>query len=154
MRMIKVMVLSLVLAVSSLFGAEQKVVFDVTTGDEAKIEKGLVRTINGLVKYYDANKIDYKIVVVISGKAYKYFVKDLNNSPFKGKLKVERAQTSLAPKLQQLHDKGVEFDMCQAGMKAHGIDKRSLYSYVVTEKNKSVYLIQWQNRGYAYLPVH
>jgi len=154
MRMIKVMVLGLLLSVGSLIAAEQKVVFDVTTGDAAKIEKGLVRTISGLVKYYDANEIDYKIVVVISGKAYKYFVNDLKDSPYKGKMKVARAQTNLAPQLQKLHDQGIEFDMCQAGMKAHGINKKSLYSYVVTEKNKSVYLIEWQNRGYAYLPVH
>ena len=154
MRMIKVMLLGLLLSVGSLIAAEQKVVFDVTTGDAAKIEKGLIGTINGLVKYYDTNNINYKIVVVISGKAYKYFVNDLNNSPYKGKLKVARAQTHLAPQLQKLYDKGVEFDMCQAGMKARGINKTSLYSYVVTEKNKSVYLIEWQNRGYAYLPVH
>jgi len=154
MRMIKVMLLGLLLSVGSLIAAEQKVVFDVTTGDAAKIEKGLIGTINGLVKYYDTNNINYKIVVVISGKAYKYFVNDLNNSPYKGKLKVARAQKNLAPQLQKLYDQGVEFDMCQAGMKARGINKTSLYSYVVTKKNKSVYLIEWQNRGYAYLPVH
>jgi len=154
MRMIKVMLLGLLLSVGSLIAAEQKVVFDVTTGDAAKIEKGLIGTINGLVKYYDTNNINYKIVVVISGKAYKYFVNDLNNSPYKGKLKVARAQKNLAPQLQKLYDQGVEFDMCQAGMKARGINKTSLYSYVVTAKNKSVYLIEWQNRGYAYLPVH
>ena len=121
--MIKVMVLGLLLSIGSLIAAEQKVVFDVTTGDSAKIEKGLIGTISGLVKYYDTNKIDYKIVVVISGKAYKYFVNDLNNSPYKGKLKVARAQKNLAPQLQKLYDQGVEFDMCQAGMKAHGINK-------------------------------
>ena len=154
MRMIKVIILGLLLSLGSLVAAEQKVVFDLTTDDADKIEKNIVRTINGLVSYYEANEIEYSIVVVISGKAYKYFVEDLKNSPYIGKMKVARAQTKLAPQLQKLHDKGVEFDMCQAGMKIHGIEKKVLYNYVVTTKNKSVYLIQWQNRGYAYLPVH
>jgi len=154
MRIFKGVILGLLLSLGSLVASEQKVVFDVTTGDVDKLEKGLVRTIDGLVAYYEANDIEYKIAVVISGKAYKYFVKDLKNSPYKSKLKVARAQKKLAPQLQQLHTKGVEFDMCQAGMKARGIDKKVLYNYVVTTKNKSVYLIEWQNRGYAYLPVH
>jgi len=154
MRMFKMVILGLLLSLGSLVASEQKVVFDVTTGDVDKLEKGLIRTIDGLVAYYKANDIEYKIAVVISGKAYKYFVKDLKNSPYKSKLEVDRAQKKLAPQLQHLHAKGVEFDMCQAGMKARGLDKKVLYNYVVTTKNKSVYLIEWQNRGYAYLPVH
>ena len=154
MRMIKMIVIGLLFILSSLVASQQKVVFDVTTGNADKIQKGVVQTINGLVSYYEENKIEYRIVVVISGKAYKYFVSDLKNSPYKGKLKVVRAQKKLASKLQKLHLKGVEFEMCQAGMKARGIDKTVLYDYVVSDKNKSIYLIEWQNRGYAYLPVH
>jgi len=154
MRIIKMLIFGLLLSLGSLVAAEQKVVLDVTTGNADKIQKGVVQTINGLVAYYKENKIEYSIVVVISGKAYKYFVSDLKNSPYKGKMKVARAQKKLASQLQQLHAKGVEFDMCQAGMKARGIDKTVLYDYVVSDKNKNIYLIEWQNRGYAYLPVH
>ena len=153
--MIKTLVLGILLSVGSLFAAEQKVVFDLTSGDEAKIAKHLVRTVEGLATYYKANDIDYKVVVVISGKAYKYFVEDLKNSPFKGKLKVAKAQKKLAPLLAKLHSEyGVEFDMCKAGMSARNIDKKALYNYVKTDLNKSVYLIKWQNEGYAYLPIH
>jgi len=154
MQFLKIVLVGLLLSVSSLIAAEQKVVFDVTTGDADKIQKHLIGTIKGLVEYYEINKVEYKIAVVISGKAYKYFVEDLKNSHYKGKMKVSRAQKKLAPQLKALQNQGVEFDMCQAGMKARGIDKKVLYSYVVTDKNKSVYLIEWQNRGYAYLPVH
>jgi len=44
--------------------------------------------------------------------------------------------------------------MCSIGMKARGIDKKVLYNFVSAEKGKSVYLIEYQNAGYAYLPVH
>ena len=155
MRIIKRVILGLLLSLTSLMAAEQKVVFDLTSGDVATIEKHLIKNIEGLAGYYKANDIDFKAVVVISGDAYKYFVQDLENSRFKGKLKVARAQKTLEPRLEKLHTKyGVEFDMCKAGMKARNIDKKVLYSYVKTDLNKSVYLIKWQNEGYAYLPVH
>ena len=154
MSMIKRVLMGLLLTGMSLMAAEQKVVYDLTTGNADLLEKGLVRSINGLLDYYEANKIDHKIVVVISGKAYKYFVADLKDSPYKGKMKVSRAQKRLAPALQRLSKAGVEFDMCQAGMKARGIKRASLYPYVKAELNKSVYLVKWQNEGYAYLPVH
>ncbi len=155
MRMIKTLMMALLLSLSSLMAVEQKVVFDLTSGDVATIEKHLIKNIDNLAEYYKANKIDFKAVVVISGNAYKYFVEDLANSPFKGKLKVARAQKKLAPLLAKLHTTyGVEFDMCKSGMKARKIDKKVLYGYVKTDLDKSVYLIKWQNEGYAYLPVH
>jgi len=155
MHFLKTVVLGLLLSLTSVMASEQKVVFDLTSGDADKIEKHLVKTIEGLASHYHATNTDYKVVVVISGKAYKYFVKDLKNSPYKGKIKVARAQKRLSSRLEALHTKyGVEFDMCKAGMKARGIDKKILYSYVKSDLNKSVYLIKWQNEGYAYLPIH
>ena len=155
MHAIKSLIFLAIFSMGTLFASEQKVVYDVTTGDAAKIEKNLVGSIESITKYYEKNHIEYKIAIVISGKAYKYFVKDLDNSPFKGKLKVQRAQKKLAPLLTELHSKyDVSFKMCSAGMKARNIDKKVLYKFVDAEKTKSVYLIEYQNSGYAYLPVH
>lgn len=155
MKIVKTVLLGLLLSLTSLIAAEQNVVFDLTSGDVVKIEKHLIKNIEGLAGYYKANDIEFKAVVVISGSAYKYFVKELKDSPFKGKMKVARAQKRLAPLLEKLHTQyGVEFDMCKAGMKARKIDKKVLYNYVKTDLNKSVYLIKWQNEGYAYLPIH
>ena len=155
MKLIKTVVLGLLLSFTALFAFEQKAVFDLTSGDEAAIEKHLIKNIEGLAAYYRANDIDFKAVVVISGNAYKYFVRDISNSPFKGERELPRAQKKLAPLLERLHSEyHVEFDMCKAGMKARGIDKKVLYDYVKSDLTKSVYLIKWQNEGYAYLPVH
>ena len=138
-----------------LFAAEQKAVFDLTTGDAATIEKHLVKNIEGLARYYQANDISFKAVVVISGNAYKYFVHDLEHSPFRDETELTGTQKKLAPLLAKLHrEYQVEFDMCRAGRRARNIDMKVLYDYVQSDKNKSVYLIMWQNRGYAYLPVH
>ena len=155
MRLTARVAAGLLLSFTLLFAAEQKAVFDLTTGDEATIEKHLVKNIEGLARYYKANDISFKAVVVISGKAYKYFVRDLEHSPFRDEADLARAQKKLAPLLAKLHrEYKVEFDMCQAGREARNIDKAVLYDYVKSDRNKSVYLIMWQNRGYAYLPVH
>ena len=147
--------LGVLLSSTLLMAAEQKVVFDLTSGDEATINKHLIGNIEALGEYYRANGINFKVVVVISGDAYKYFVKELDNSPYKDNPQVTQAQKRMAPLLAKLNTKfGVEFDMCKAGMKARHIDKKVVYSYVKTDLNKSVALIKWQNAGYAYLPVH
>ena len=155
MNAVKSLIFLSIFFMGTLFASEQKVVYDVTTGDAAQLEKALVGSIESITTYYKKNHIEYKIAIVISGKAYKYFVQDLDNSPFKGKLKVQRAQKKLAPLLTELHSKyGVSFKMCSAGMKARKIDKKVLYKFVDADKTKSVYLIEYQNAGYAYLPVH
>ncbi|MCJ7764960.1 MAG: DsrE family protein [Thiovulaceae bacterium] len=155
MKLITTVILGLMLSFTALFAAEQKVVFDLTSGDKAAIEKYLIKNIEGLAHYYSANDIDFKAVVVISGDAYKYFVQEIADSPFKGDTQLIRAQKKMAPLLAKLHnDYKVEFDMCKAGMEARKIDKKVLYGYVKSDLVKSVYLIKWQNDGYAYLPVH
>lgn len=153
--MFKTVIMALLVSLGSLMATEQKVVFDLTSGDVATIEKHLINNIESLAGYYKANEVDFKAVVVISGNAYKYFVQDLANSPFKGEPDVARAQKRLAPLLQGLHTAyDVEFDMCKSGREARHIDPKVLYGYVKSEMNKSAYLIKWQNDGYAYIPVH
>ncbi len=155
MRLFTTVVLGLILSFTALFAVEQKVVFDLTTGDAATIEKHLIKNIGSLARYYSANDIDFKAVVVISGSAYKYFVEKIDASPFKDDRELAAVQKKMAPLLAKLNrDYKVEFDMCKAGMEARNIDKKVLYDYVKSDLVKSVYLIKWQNDGYAYLPVH
>lgn len=155
MKLIKMLFIGLVFSFTTLFAVEQKVVFDLTSGDEVAIEKYLVQNIEGLARYYKANNIDFKAVVVISGNAYKYFVQDIKNSPFRDEEGLTQTQKKMAPLLEKLHSEyNVKFNMCKVGMEARNIDKKVLYNYVESDLTKSVYLIKWQNDGYAYLPIH
>lgn len=155
MKLIKMLFIGLVFSFTTLFAVEQKVVFDLTSGDEVAIEKYLIQNIEGLARYYKANNIDFKAVVVISGNAYKYFVQDIKNSPFRDEEGLTQTQKKMAPLLEKLHSEySVKFNMCKVGMEARNIDKKVLYNYVESDLTKSVYLIKWQNDGYAYLPIH
>ena len=154
MKLMKTLLISLFFISSLSHAGEKKAMFDLTSGDAERIEQRIVGVIKSLSNYYKKEGDELKAVVVISGKSYKYFIKDLDNSPYKGDKELAAAQRKLQPMLLELHEKyGVRFDMCGAGMRSRDIKAESLYSYVHTDKMKYVYLINWQNEGYAYVPI-
>ncbi len=137
------------------FAEERKAVFELTSGDAEKIESRLLNGIKHLDAWYKEQGDEFKAVVVISGKAYKYFIEDLKNSPYQGDKELAKIQKRFRPLIKELNDDyGVRFDMCGAGMKARGIEAKSLYPFVHTNKVQPVYMIDWQNQGYAYIPMH
>ena len=154
MKYFKTLIASLILMTGYAHADDIKVVFDLTTGDAKRIENRIIGNIKYLSTHYAKENSNLKSVVVISGKAYKYFVQDLANSPYKEDKNLAEVQKKIQPLLQELVDKyQVRFDMCGAGMKARNIEAKSVYSFVHTDKMKYVYLIDWQNKGYAYIPI-
>ena len=137
------------------YAQSAKVVYDLTSGDSSKIGKHLINSIKALGKYYKEEKIELKVIVVISGDSYKYFVNDLEKSPYALEKEVIKVQKKFKTRLKDLNDSyGVTFNMCSTGMRARKIDKNTLYNYVHADVMKSVYLIEAQNNGYAYMPIH
>ncbi|MBL4680379.1 MAG: DsrE family protein [Pseudomonadales bacterium] len=134
---------------------EKKAVFDLTSGDAEKIESRLLNGIKYISNFYKKQGDELTAVVVISGKSYKYFIEDLKSSPYKDEKDLADVQKKLRPLIMELNDAyGVRFEMCGAGMKMRGIKAESLYSVVHFDKAKPIYLIDRQNKGYAYMPVH
>ncbi|WP_309497074.1 DsrE family protein [Sulfurovum sp.] len=151
---IKILVLILLSTVFS-FAEPAKVVYDLTSGDVLTIKHKLLGSVRGVANHYIKNKEKVDIIVVISGDAYKFFIDDLESSPYAKDEEVEDIQMHFKPRLEMLHELyGVTFNMCKSGMIARKIDKKTLYPYVNVEMMKSVYLINAQNDGYAYLPIH
>jgi intracellular sulfur oxidation DsrE/DsrF family protein len=44
--------------------------------------------------------------------------------------------------------------MCDVGIEARAIPEDSLYDFVEAKKTRSIYLIEFQNNGYAFIPIH
>lgn len=148
-----VLVFSVCFGVS--YAQSAKVVYDLTSGDSSKIGKHLINSVKALGKYYKEEKIELKVIVVISGDAYKYFINDLEKSPYALEQDVIEVQKKFKIRLKELNDAyGVTFNMCSSGMVARNIDYNTLYQYVHADVMKSVYLIEAQNNGYAYMPIH
>ena len=155
MKLFITIVVSVFLNMGMLYADSVKVVYDLTTGDINKIDKQLLNSVTAVAKHYASEKKTLKVIVVISGDAYKYFIEDLNASPYASDEDAVDMQKLFKPRLSELNDLyGVTFYMCSNGMKARKIDRDTLYKYVHADMMKSVYLINAQNNGYAYMPIH
>ena len=155
MKLFIILVISVFLNMGVLYAESLKVVYDLTTGDSKKIEKQLLGSVKAVAKYYASEKITLKVIVVISGDAYKYFIDELDFSPYASDVDAANAEKLFKPRLAELNDVyGVTFFMCSNGMRARKIDRDMLYKYVHADLMKSVYLIDAQNNGYAYMPIH
>ena len=135
----KKILLMLLITTTIAFAQEYKVVFNLTSGDTQKVSKSLILNIDKLREHYQLKGDSLKVAVVISGKAYKFF---LNNQ-----------KTSIDNDFKSLADSGVEFKVCSVGMKKRAIKISSLDSYVVPAFNRTAALIEYQNAGYAYIEV-
>ena len=136
-----------------LFSAEHKVVFDLTSSDFTKIEKSLIENINLLKTHYSENGDTFRVTVVISGGAYRYFIENIDASVYKDDVQLKNIQSLLRDKLENLASVGVNFEVCRMGMKKRNIKQENMYSFVTPAFNKTDALIRWQNRGYAYIPI-
>ncbi|MFN3977164.1 MAG: DsrE family protein [Sulfurihydrogenibium azorense] len=132
-----------------------KAVINLTTGDLNRFKMYLLSGVANSAEYYKNNLKDLKVVVIIHGDAYKFFIKDLQNSPYKDDKTLIEAQKELQAKLEYLHKNyGARFQMCEQGMKGKKIDPKTLYPFVELIENAFIGLVNWQNEGYAYIPLH
>ncbi len=153
-KSIKFLLLILLSTVFS-FAESAKVVYDLTSGDVLTIKHKLLGSVRAVANHYAGKKEKIDIMVVISGDAYKFFIDDLESSPYANDEEVEDMQMHFKPRLEMLHELyGVTFNMCSSGLISKKIDRKTLYPYVNSEMMKSVYLINAQNDGYAYMPIH
>ncbi|HQS66881.1 MAG TPA: DsrE family protein [Sulfuricurvum sp.] len=147
----------LVLILSMCLNAEEglkKVVFDLTIGDLKEFEQ---KVLIGMVKnkdYYQSNMQELEVAVVIHGDAYKFFIKDLSNSPYKDDTKLISERESLEKRLKSsVENYHVKFYICQAGMNHLKIANENIYDFVTPVVTSTIGLIDLQNEGYAYMPI-
>lgn len=147
----------LLISLTMLLNAEdglKKVVFELTTGDQKKFEQTVL---NGIIKnknHYESKMEELEVAVVIHGDAYKFFIKDLESSPYKDDKELKEAQESFSKRLKSsVEIYKVQYLMCQAGMSNLNIAKESLYDFVTLVPTSTMGLIDKQSEGYAYVPI-
>lgn len=141
---------------SSLIAEEgvKKVVFDLTTGDPKVFEKKILSGIVHQKSHYEGKLQELEVAIVIHGGAYKFFVKNLQNTEFKNDKELVEKQSELAKRLASLVETyEVSIYMCDIGRRAHKLDKTNIYDYVEFVPNSTIGLIDKQNEGYAYIPI-
>jgi uncharacterized protein len=132
----------------------KKVVFDLTTGDSKVFEK---KVLSGIVRqkiYYEGKLQELKVAVVIHGDAYKFFVKNLQNTKYKDDKILLEKHDEYMKRLTTLADTyEVSIYMCDVGRNKHKLDIQDLYDFVEIIPNSTIGLIEQQNEGYAYVPI-
>jgi intracellular sulfur oxidation DsrE/DsrF family protein len=148
----------LILTLCGILFAEEgvkQVVFDLKTGDITSFEKKVLQGIAYHKAHYEGKLEKLDVAVVIHGDAYKFFVKDLKNSPYKNDKKLSLAQEQLGKRLTTMASTyEVEFLMCEATMRTLKIDQSNVYDFVKLTPNSTIGLIDKQNEHFAYIPIH
>ena len=137
----KKLILTLLFLATSVFAAEHKVVFSLTTSKTDVLHKRLVNQVELLKKHYHDHGDTLRVAVVIYGGAYGFFLKNQKDLNLKNKLK----------NLNSKHN--VIFEMCGMGMKKREITNSMIYEFVDVAFNKNAALIKWQNKGYAHIKI-
>ncbi len=140
-----------------LFAEEgvKKVVFDFTSGNLKTLDKKLLSGIAFNKIHYENHLEKLDVAVVIHGDAYKFFIADLEHSPYKNDAELAKAHDALGKRLAAMSKNyEVEFIMCESGMKSHKIDKNTLYDFVKLTPSSTIGLIDKQNDRYSYVPIH
>lgn len=133
----------------------RKVVFDLTTGDMKTFEQRILSGVARYTAHYQGIMQEFDAVVVIHGDAFKFFVKDLANSPYKDQTELVKANKDLKIRIAAASDiYEVEFLMCEANMLKAKLTQEDIYPFVKIVPSSSMGLIEKQNEGYAYIPVH
>jgi uncharacterized protein len=147
----------LFLSLFSFIYAEEgvkKVVFDLTSGDLGVFKQKVLSGISAQKSYYEGKLEELKAVVIVHGEGYKFFVKDLQNSPYKDETALQKESQEILTRTQSLvNTYNVEFLMCASGLNHHKIDVSNIYSFVKIIPNATIGLIDKQNEGYAYIPI-
>ncbi len=150
----KLMMLMLLIGMLHAEEDVAKVVFDLTTSDLPTFEKKVLKGIAVHKAHYEGNLKELEVAVVIHGGAYKFFVKDPANSPFKGDKALVEAHETLAKRIASMSENyGVTFLMCRSGMAANKLDEKDIYPFVEIVPNSTIGLIDKQEEGFAYIPI-
>jgi uncharacterized protein len=130
----------------------KKAVFDLTTGDVKRFERSVFKSVETHTTHYAQNLQEYKAVFVIHGEAYKFFLKDIAGTAYAQELAA--VQPEFATRLKALVETyDVTFVVCSAGMRSRELALERLYSFVTPVATSTSALIDWQDEGYAYVPV-
>lgn len=132
----------------------RKAVFDLTTGKMKTFEQRILSGVARYTAHYQGQMEEFDAVVVIHGDAFKFFVKDLANSPYKDQTELVKANNDLKTRIAAASDiYNVKFLMCEANMLKAKLKQEDIYPFVKIVPSSSMGLIEKQNEGYAYIPV-
>ena len=145
----------LLLAATFAFADTKKFVIDLKTGDMDSFNNQLLVGVPGTIDYFTAQGDKVEVAVVVHGESYKFFVENLDNTQYGMDKALAERQDAIRKRLVEIEKKyHIRMEICMNGMHRKGILSEDIYPFVTPIKSAMVGLVKWQNKGYAYVPVH
>ncbi len=136
----------------SLSQEVEKVVVDFRSGDINRFENYILKGLAQNIQHYRDELKDLKVVVVVHGNGYRFFIKDLEKSPYREDKVLRKKQKELKERLENLvRFYNVRFEICSLGLKSKGISEDNIYPFVKPVFSALKGIVHWQNEGYAYM---
>ena len=136
----------------SLSQEVEKVVVDFRSGDVNRFENYILKGLAQNIQHYRDELKDLKVVVVVHGNGYRFFIKDLEKSPYREDKVLRKKQKELKERLENLvRFYNVRFEICSLGLKSKGISEDNIYPFVKPVFSALKGIVHWQNEGYAYM---
>ena len=130
----------------------EKVVIDFRSGDINRFENYILKGLAQNIQHYREELKDLKVVVVVHGNGYKFFIKDLERSPYREDKVLRKKQKELKERIENLVKfYNVRFEICSIGLKTRGISEDNIYPFVKPVFSALKGIVRWQNKGYAYM---
>lgn len=118
-----------------------KVVFDIRTGVEGRLENLLDR-VSMLNNFYASDPFEAKIVIVLHGEAIPYFAK----------ANLKRHESLMKRAVSLTHGEVVEFRLCRAAARArYGLEPADFHGFVAVVPMADAEIVRLQQEGYAYM---
>ena len=150
----KILLLISLLGILSANDESAKVVFDLTTSKIKTFEKHIIKGLVYNKTQFENSLRELEAAVVIHGEAYRFFVKDLSQTPYKGDKELLAVHNELKKRIRSMHETyEVEFYICEVGLISRKIELSNVLEFVKIVPSSTFSLVNRQNEGFAYLPV-
>ena len=131
-----------------------KIVYDLTTKELSNFELRILKATVANKAHYESTLRELDVAVIIHGGAYKFFIKEPGRSKFKDDKALVSSHKTLAKRIESMAKTyDVQFFICGAGIRKHGLKEKDIYDFVNIIPNANIGLTDKQNEGYAYIPV-
>jgi len=128
---------------------EAKVVWDCTLGEPDKFVVRL-EDIRTTMDAFEARGLKTQFAMIVRGPASKLITQSRPPQPTP---ELQNAAGRVAPLLKELAARGLSVEQCGIALRRQGVRPEDLVTLVTVIENSFVSIVDYQLRGYAYVPV-
>jgi intracellular sulfur oxidation DsrE/DsrF family protein len=128
---------------------EARVVWDFTIGEPDKFVMRL-EDMRETMNTFEARGLTARFAMIVRGPASRLMVPE---PPAQPTPELTAKARKVAPLLRELADRGVLVEQCGVALGRQGVRREDLLPFVTVIHNSYVSIVDYELRGYAYVPI-